>query len=152
MLRKTVVLSGLVLAALAFILDGTATNAEACGGCRRGCGYGGGCGGGYASSYYYRGSYGGGCGSCCTTYRPCCATPAYTCCAPACAAPACGAAACCGTYIYPGTTVYAPAYASYGVRPYFAGPAVPASTNGMPVVVPQGYGVTYRPALVSYSR
>jgi hypothetical protein len=144
MLRKTVVLSGLVLSALAFILDGTATNAEACGGCRRGCGSGG-CGsGGYYSSSYYSG---GGCGSCCATRRTCCATPCYTCCTPTYVAPAC-----CGTYIYPGTTVYAPAYASYGVRPYYVGPAAPASTHGMPVVVPAGYRVTYRPLLVSYSR
>jgi hypothetical protein len=107
MLRKTFLFSGLLLAALAFVLDGSATNAEACGGCRGGCGggcgYSGGCcGGGYG--------YGGGCcrRRCCSSYSTCCYTPVYV--APTCCA-----------YGYPGT-MYAPAYVNAPRTQYYVSP------------------------------
>ena len=135
MLCKTFVFSGLLLAALAFVLDGSATNAEACGGCggcRCGCGYGGGCcGGGYGYGGY---GYGGGCcrRRCCSSCTTCCATPVYV------------APTCCAYGGYPG--MYAPAYVN--ARPYFVAPAAPVATYGMPVARTR----TTAPVLVSYSR
>jgi hypothetical protein len=159
MVRKTVVITGLFLATLAFVLDSTATTAEACGGCRGGCrrGCGNGCGyGGYSTSYYGGGSCGGcgyggcgyggcgygGCGyggrgySSCGT--ACCYTPVYV------------APTCCN-YGYPGA--YAPAYVSSPVRQqYYVSPALPVSTYGMPVAMPTGSVLRRAPMLVSYSR
>jgi hypothetical protein len=135
MLRKTFLFSGLLLAALAFVLDGSATNAEACGGCRGGCGggcgYSGGCGGGYG----YGGGYGGGCCArrrCCSSCSTCCYTPVYV--APTCCA-----------YGYPGT-MYAPAYVNAPRTQYYASPALPVANYGMPVAMPNGS------VLVSYRR
>ena len=59
MIRKAIITSGIVLAALALVLEGTATVAEAGGRCGYGgCGYGRGCGYGYGG-YGYGCSYGG---------------------------------------------------------------------------------------------
>ncbi len=143
MVRKTFVVAGLFLASLAFVLDATATTAEACGGCggcRRGCGYRGcgygGCGGcGGYTSYY--GGCGGGCYSSCGT--ACCYTPVYV------------APTCC-SYGYPGSS-YAPGYVSAPRQQYFVSPALPVSTYGLPVAMPTGSVLrTTRPVLVSYSR
>jgi hypothetical protein len=127
MIRKAIIASGIVLVALALVLDGTATVAEACGRCGgcgyRGCGYGG-CGyGGYG------GGYGGGCGGC--GYGGC----GY------------------GGYGYSGysgaccVNMYSmPVYSSYASRPYYAAPlyappvivstprsySVPSSYNAVP--------------------
>src|SRR5262245_40455448 len=137
MLSKTFVFSGLLLAALAFVLDGSATNAEACGGCggcRRGCGYGGGCCGG---GYSYGGGYGGGgcCRRrCCSSCTTCCATPVYV------------APTCCAYGGYPG--MYAPAYVNARTQ-YYVAPAAPVATYGMPVA---RSARTNSPVLVSYSR
>jgi hypothetical protein len=153
MVRKTVVIAGLFLTSLAFVLDATATTAEACGGCRgcrRGCGYGGcgyggcgyggcgygGCGYGgcgYSTSYY--GGCGGGCYSSCGT--ACCSTPVYV------------APTCCSYYA---GNIYAPAYASAPRRQYYVSPALPVSTYGMPVAMPMGSVLRTSPVLVSYSR
>jgi hypothetical protein len=151
MVRKTVVVAGLFLAALAFVLDSTASNAEACGGCRRGCGYGGGCG--YTVSYYR----GGGCGGCYARCAPVCPTPCTTCatCCPApcttCYAPVYVAPACCA-YAVP-ATVYTPVYVNNGSRPQYMAttPILPVSTYGMRVVMPSGT-VAARSVLVGYSR
>ena len=158
MVRRTFVVAGLFLASLAFVLDATATTAEACCGCRRGCGYGGcgyggcgygGCGTGgcgyggyYVSSYqghgYYGWGYGGG-SSCCSAGcgTACCSTPVYI------------AAPCC-TYAVSGGQ--GPAYASPPRQQFYISPALPVSTYGLPVAMPQGSVLRTSPALVSYSR
>ena len=119
MVRKTVVFAGLFLASLAFVLDATATTAEACGGCG-GCGFGGcrgygGCGfrrccGGCGYGGYYGGSsyggYGYGAPACGTA---CCATAVYV-------VPTC--------YTYPGS-ISAPSYANGSRQQYYVSPALP---------------------------
>jgi hypothetical protein len=145
MVRKTVVFAGLFLASLAFVLDTTATTAEACGrcGCRGcggcgygGCGYGGcgygGCGYGYGG-YYGVSSYGG-------------------CCGYGCGGPACGTA-CCATpvtivptcYTYPGSISYAGAPR----QQYYVSPALPVSTYGLPVQMPLGSILRTSPPLMA---
>ncbi len=148
MLRKSFVVAGLFLASLAFVLDATATTAEACGGCggcRRGCGYRGCCGGGYGGGYYGS-SYGGyGCGGC--GYSSGCA-PA---CGTACCSTAVYVAPTCCSYGYPGS-IYAPGYVSAPRQQYYVSPALPVSTYGLPVAMPMGSVLRTRPVLVSYSR
>src|SRR5579859_6484450 len=152
MVRKSFLVAGLFLSALAAVVDTTASTAEACGGCRRGCGYGGcgsGCGYGGGCGYtasYYRG----GCGSCGGCYAGC--APVYSAPCTTCYAPAYYAAPTCCVYMVP-STVYAPVYVNGGSRrTYLAtSPILPVATYGMPVVVPSGTVAT-RSVLVGYSR
>jgi hypothetical protein len=147
MVRKPVVFAGLFLASLAFVLDATATTAEACGGCG-GCGYGGcrgyggcgyrrccgGCGYGYGGYGGYYGGYGGCGGPACGT--ACCATAVYV-------APTC--------YTYPGS-IYAPAYVAVPRQQYYVSPALPVSTYGLPVAMPMGSTLRTSPPLMASYR
>jgi hypothetical protein len=138
MVRKAVVFAGLFLASLAFVLDTTATLAEACGRCGGCRGYGGCCGGsGYGSGGHYGvSSYGGYCGN-------------------GCGAPACGTA-CCATAVYVAPTCYtypgsisAPSYANAPRQLYYVSPALPVSTYGLPVAMPMGSVLRTSPPLMA---
>jgi hypothetical protein len=107
MIRKAIFASGLVIAALAIVLDGTATDVQACGGCRTRC-----CRTSCCNTCYYAPA------PCCTT----CYAPAYY-------APAC----CANVYSVP---VYA-SYASrpYYAAPSYSTPIIAGSPRSMAVTV-----------------
>jgi len=125
MIRKSALVFGVALAAW-FALDVTATNAEACWGCRRsGCGGGCGssCGYGGCGSYGYSGCGYGGCG-----YRGC----GYGGCGSSCGYGGCGSS--CGMYRSGCNTCYA--------APVYAAPACSTCSTGY--AVPGAYGYTVR--------
>jgi len=130
MIRKAIVASGIVIAALALVLDGTATVAQACGGC-------------------------GGCRTRCC--RPTCCSTCYVAPAPCCTtcyAPAYYAPACCGNMY--GVPVYAsyarPVYASpvYNAAPSYAMPVFAGSSRS--IAVPASYISTRSTVRTMYVR
>src|SRR5258708_15106937 len=121
MVRKSAFVLGILFSAAGLVLDGMATNAEACGGCRKkSC-----CSSGCSTTYYAPAP-----APCCNTCNTCstCYT-APTCCTSGCVAGYYGAPA------YPYAYQVAPGYApSYGYTmpaptgPYYSGYAAPVSS------------------------
>jgi hypothetical protein len=106
MVRKFVFALGILLGVSALVIDGSASTAEACWGCRSGCGgCGSGCWRSSCGSSCYRGCFGGCHRSCCSSgyssYSSCYA-PVYA--APVYGAPGCSS--CSARYAVPGTYGY----------------------------------------------
>lgn len=124
MVRKSAFILGIVLSAAGLVLDGMATSAEACGGCRRNRCCSSGCSSGCSTTYYAPAPAP--CCNSCNTCNSCCYT-APTCCSSGSVAGYYGAPA----YSY----AVAPGYAaSYGYTmpaqngTYYSGYAAPVST------------------------
>ena len=121
MIRKAIVASGIVFAALAIVLDGAVTDAQACGGCRSRC------------------------NTCYTCYTGCAPRCRPRCCNTCYAAPAPCYSTCYTTYAAPACCVNmysVPVYANYASRPYYTAPmyAAPVAAHApRSVAVPVSY-------------